>query len=694
MIFGSKQLTSTNTIDASVERLRYLAQHGLWKDLGLEAVSFELDGTSISLFDDDVWDFEPHKVGTELTLVNFRFPDCAVPIRLIQELKAVALAYIYHSRDAYRINSVRSKIDCLKKLAYSLHESGTSSFEGLTIKTLKSLIKTGAFIPRELDIGVINSLNDLADFLPFNVNLSERLTLRKLNVKQPEKEQHPVIPLRIYLAALNAFTEEIQYWHKYKGQLEEAVLAALKYEMSQARRMIQKLRHGQCGVGQLFNNADKKYFEFISELKRHKVPLVDYGKNDLWDDIWEKSNPTLRTDFYEPFPAKVIGNVRFGSHHEVKDFCRKLDSKCRYLVLCLSGMRSNELLQITPEYGAQTIELDGLPIRLFHTKQQKITLGYQGQNDVYVTTRHGHLAYDLLNALNRPVRTWLENQGSKVWLLNAFTHFRKPRSVHRAGNVLSSLSQLFSNQVQSFSVELNSDDIEMLRRSDPEKTFNIGDKWHLTPHQLRRSLAYYLVGMQLADYPQLKQQFSHYSIAMTMYYARNASSFSKMHHDLEKEKARQQGRLYSALTQKAMNGIKLGGGQGKNMFSESLSGRDISPEYFEKEIKSGRKHIHALAPGMYCINRMCSMRIGIELSECSDCDWSIVESSAYAQAARSESVTILETLQTQNSLSPDIIAFHTVRIQAAEKIMADMGLDFERYQLQVNENCGLISSTV
>ncbi|WP_197739493.1 hypothetical protein [Pseudoalteromonas sp. A25] len=107
-------------------------------------------------------------------------------------------------------------------------------------------------------------------------------------------------------------------------------------------------------------------------------------------------------------------------------------------------MRSNELLQIAPEYGAQTIELDGLPIYLFHTKQQKITPGYQGQNDVYVTTRNGHLAYDLLNALNRPVRTWLANQGSKVWLLNGFTQLRKPRSVHRSGNVLSSLRWLLT----------------------------------------------------------------------------------------------------------------------------------------------------------------------------------------------------------------------------------------------------------
>ncbi|WP_214656272.1 hypothetical protein, partial [Vibrio anguillarum] len=69
-------------------------------------------------------------------------------------------------------------------------------------------------------------------------------------------------------------------------------------------------------------------------------------------------------------------------------------------------MRSNELLQITPEFGAQVITLDGIDIHLFHTRQQKITLGYQGQNDVYVTTRNGHIAYELLNAINRPVRCW------------------------------------------------------------------------------------------------------------------------------------------------------------------------------------------------------------------------------------------------------------------------------------------------
>nr|WP_172691668.1 site-specific integrase [Citrobacter freundii]AVA18684.1 Phage integrase family protein [Citrobacter freundii] len=693
MIAGNNRLATAIEIDSSRERLLYLAQHGLWTELEQKAVSFKQNGSPISIFNDDVWNFAPYKVGTEIALLNFQFPDGAMYPRLVQELKVVALAYIYHSRHAYRIGTIRSKIDCLKRLAISLYQNEIFSFDGLTIETLKSLTKKNQYSPREVDVGPINSLNDLGDFLPFDVNFFERLTLQKLRVKQTLKEQHPVIPLRIYLAALNSYTNEVQLWNKYKDQLEQAVQAVFEYEQTQANSMLQKLRNGTCSVGQVFNNADKKYLRFINELKKHSVPLVDHGESEQWDILWNQCDPAIRTDFYEPFPVITIGNQQFFSAHDIKEFCRILDSKCRYLVLCLSGMRSNELLQITPEFGAQVITLDGIDIHLFHTRQQKITLGYQGQNDVYVTTRNGHIAYELLNAINRPVRCWHRANGRKEWLLNSFKNFRTPISVNSSTRVLHSLSKLFSIQEEEqLSVVLNSDDIEMLRRSDPEKTFNIGERWHLTPHQLRRSLAYYLVGMQLADYPQLKQQFSHYSIAMTMYYARNASSFRKMYHDLEKERLRQQAKLYSALTTKVMQGVKLGGGQGKHMFSENFVDRDISPAYFEKEIKSGRKHIHAIAPGMYCINHTCSMRIGIDLSECTDCDWSIIESVAYAKAARSESINILETLKLRNELSADIAAFHTVRIRAAEKIMADMNQNFEQYQSPAEE--WLISSTV
>lgn len=690
MLDGNFQHDQNTGLDDVKSRLLYLVTEKLWDELEEEVVSHNFDGQPISLFAEEVWDFEPYRVGTEYTTLNFKLTENEIAPSLLIELKSIALAFIYHSQYAYRINSVISKVNSLKRLAVSLTENGIETFDGLTIDCIKNLIKINSYLPREIDLSPLNSLNDLSDYLSFETNFFEKLTLKKLKVLQPDKEQHPVIPLRIYLSALDEYTKKVKYWHTHKEQLKQVIQDAIDYENKQVRRMLKKLRHGECEVGQVFNNSDKKYHKFIQELNRCQVPLVDYEENPAWGSVWSSIQPAVRTDFFERFTPRTIGKNTFSSHHQIKSFCRNLDTVCRYLVLCLSGMRSNELLQITPDYGAQVITLDGIDIHLFHTKQQKITTGYQGYDDVYVTTKNGHLAYELLNSLNSPVRNWLESTGQKVWLLNNLQRFQQPRSISHSGNVLQSLSRLFSSNEQEFSIDLNSDDIEMLRRSDPEKAFNIGEKWHLTPHQLRRSLAYYLVGMQLADFPQLKQQFSHYSIAMTMYYARNASSFKKMYHDLEKEKVRQQALLYSRLAAKAYNGKKLGGGQGKNMYSKSYADRNVSPQYYEKEIKSGRKHIHALAPGMYCINNTCSMRIGIEIGECVDCDWALIESGAYAQAVRQESINILESLQSTRELSVDIIAFQEVRIRSAEKILNDLDISYTPYQASE----WLITSTI
>ncbi|MFH3829229.1 MULTISPECIES: hypothetical protein [Acinetobacter calcoaceticus/baumannii complex] len=154
-----------------------------------------------------------------------------------------------------------------------------------------------------------------------------------------------------------------------------------------------------------------------------------------------------------------------------------------------------------------------------------------------------------------------------------------------------------------------------------------------------------------------------------------------MYSDLEKEKVRQQANLLSNISLKAKLGHNLSGGYGKLLYQQDFNDRDMSSKYFEKEIKSGRKHIHAIAPGMYCINRACSMRIGIEFPECVDCDWSIIESTAYAQAVRQESINILEVLSIEGQLSDDIYEFHKIRIQAAEKIMQSMNLNFEPYKI-------------
>ncbi|MFX7178439.1 hypothetical protein ABTI42_19385, partial [Acinetobacter baumannii] len=67
-----------------------------------------------------------------------------------------------------------------------------------------------------------------------------------------------------------------------------------------------------------------------------------------------------------------------------------------------------------------------------------------------------------------------------------------------------------------------------------------------------------------------------------------------MQQSLEQEKIRQQANLLSNISLKAKLGHNLGGGYGKFLYQQDFNDRDMSSKYFEKEIKSGRKHIHAI----------------------------------------------------------------------------------------------------
>ncbi|MGR5488812.1 site-specific integrase, partial [Vibrio alfacsensis] len=87
-----------------------------------------------------------------------------------------------------------------------------------------------------------------------------------------------------------------------------------------------------------------------------------------------------------------------------------------------------------------------------------------------------------------------------------------------------------------------------------------GSNYEFTPHQLRRSFAYYLIGYELCNYPQLKQQFSHVSMAMTRHYAKNASKFQKIRqkkktlaNEIDEERIDQKARVYLSIYEKLAN---------------------------------------------------------------------------------------------------------------------------------------------
>ncbi|GLS83746.1 site-specific integrase [Paraferrimonas haliotis] len=235
---------------------------------------------------------------------------------------------------------------------------------------------------------------------------------------------------------------------------------------------------------------------------------------------------------------------------------------------------------------------------------------------------------------------------------------------------------------------LDDEDIAALNVSEGNHRFKAGQEWKVNSHQFRRSFAYYLVGYQLCSFPALKQQLGHLSLAMTMHYAKNAIKFSRIWHDVEREKVEQSAKILARLYGKMANDEPVAGGKakswnkelfmdGKNHFKVGDSNKLLSTDYWREMLVSGKEHIHAIAPSMYCSNASCSMRINIDLTECVGCEFDYIEDAQYAHTAIMTAKRNLDLLVRNNELNPSSATKEVMTVKAAEKILSDLGLDFE-----------------
>jgi hypothetical protein len=325
----------------------------------------------------------------------------------------------------------------------------------------------------------------------------------------------------------------------------------------------------------------------------------------------------------------------------------------------------------------------------------------QTKNDVFVTTRNGWKAFYVLNAIHSPLRALFpeEDQNRMFAGLDRTQH---PTALAKEG--LGVKTRTYFNKENADFI-LTDKDISYLNASDPtQATFKTGDIFHFQNHQLRRSLAFYLIGYELCSFPALKQQLSHFSMAMTRWYARNASSLMKIYSEVQNERISQHADIFVRIYQKLANGERVAGGkgnaamaeiarQGKSYFEEGANKRYLSREYWIESLKTGSAHLHVTAPGIVCTNTQCSMRINIDLSECVGCENDYIEDVVYAESARMDAMRNLNFLLEMNDLNSNSASQYIMQIGAAEKIMKDLDFNFEPYQVQEEVTRLLISTT-
>ncbi|MBB1382654.1 hypothetical protein H5071_12020, partial [Shewanella sp. SR41-2] len=261
---------------------------------------------------------------------------------------------------------------------------------------------------------------------------------------------------------------------------------------------------------------------------------------------------------FEPF---VVGDMRFTTKGQFKGYLRDLDMKSKVLCLMLSGMRVDELHSMHPDYGAQSYEYNSQKIFLFTTRQSKITKGIQTKEDQFVTTQTGHDAFRVLTTVHRPLLSLCACNNSYFVSLRETI---SPKTLEK-GNWASRMSDNVNIWLNKhMDSALNTDDTSFLRVTNPSNTnFEEGKPFKFKPHQTRRSFAFYMIGLELMAYPQLKQQLSHLSSAMTRHYANNATYWGALRYEIESERTLQQSTILARVYERIANKERVAGGKGR-----------------------------------------------------------------------------------------------------------------------------------
>lgn len=677
-------------------------ERGDWDEFEALDIGFTITGESLGkIGDDSAWRklqsyFEPEP--TKIKTLDFTVGEKVIERNLRNQLKALALKMIWLSPKYYSLSSIYYTITDLKKFIPPLLRAGYNSFEYLNYDLIETWIATGSAdidFQRSKTFLALNKLFVEAKGLPFKVPITKKIIASDFGLSIKEAEQFTVIPQRLYFLGLKKSGELIDDLYPIREELTKLADYITTYYDRVYRKYAKYLASPESiqKNGSILWYLDKsnegtkqKAIGFQTALKALTTPT----ENQILK-LLKAHLPSINSDYIDKFhPNKKlkIGQRKISSLKEAYKLIKEINGGCVWAIASRTGMRVDEIFHIHTARGCTKEITFKQAIYLIHADLSKTARGSQSRQDEFVTTEVGKKSYDILQVLHESLR---KKHSGRQAFFHKITDNYGPLSKAMLGK--QSIAW-FKNKIGA-KLALTNRDLIDLNISDPNLSFNLSENYKFSTHQLRRSFAYYLIGYELCSYPQLKQQFSHMSMAMTRHYATNASKFQKIRkqkenlaHAIDEERNNQQALIYLNIYQKLANNERIAGGKGKefarnmmkaqhNLFKDKVDNDMLSLSYWKKQIREQKRHIHAVAPGVYCTSTGCSLRTQVNLLECVDCPNDYIVDAVFAEAKRKEAEIHLLWDIEHDELTPQTASEAYIKIQAAERILRDLDIDFE-----------------
>jgi len=687
-----------------IDVLKPAIKHGNWDEFEKLDIGFDTNGNSLGkIIDNDAWkklqQFFTPDANKTLTL-DFSLDGKVIERNLQNELKSLILKMMWLSPRENSFTTLYQTLAGLKKCIKPLLLEGVNSFAYIDINLLDKWAiedSTSLNFRREAIYSSLNKLFIEQDGLSFDIALTNTLSPSELGLSLIEREQFSVIPQRLYWQALCEAESLINKLHPIRDKIEMLSNYLITFRSKIYKGYASYLHQGvsvrPSGEYRWRLENSNKNSRVANRLFLEAFTKLTSPTKIQITSLIEHYEPSIKESFYDNcYPERhiIVGNKTISNQSQAEQVLTKYSGVCVWALMAKSGMRGDEINELHTVNGCYEEVIAGQSIYLINADLGKTVKGIQSKQDEFVSTKIAMKAYDILQAIHSPLR---QAHNSTRF----FHKFREGFTAVQKASITRQAKKWFEQTLAS-ELTLTNEDIMDLKLSDPDRNFEIGNDYEFSCHQLRRSFAYYLVGYELLSFPQLKQQFSHVSLAMTRHYAKNASKFQKLrmqksskkdlYTDVENERVRQKAQIYLNIYNQFANKERVAGGKGKeftkkmieqglNAFKDKTDNDMLTIEYWENIIKTGKRHIHVVAPGIYCTSQSCSLRTQVNLIGCVDCDNDYIVDAVYAEAMRKEAETHMYFDIEHNELTPQTASESYIKITAAQRIMDDLGIKYE-----------------
>ena len=436
----------------------------------------------------------------------------------------------------------------------------------------------------------------------------------------------------------------------------------------------------------------------------------------LYSEAGKGHYPTVIPVIYEQLMGRLMKDVtaahkKLADLRDVKSYAKKyglterqaadefkmIEGACFMSLSAFTGMRISELTQINAT-SYKEVELDGIKLctlRSWTRKLEKLPRedawacapickealevlvelndDYRSnKGDIHRSPRFGFDAKDSGgNNINCQIKDVVLN---KSHFTNAFTLFSKHIDIKYEADEMDEIYRLLNPVVPS--------------RYNPIKENEDGTfYWHFSTHSLRRTFAHFVVGNGLVSLAALKHQFKHINLSMTAIYASHSEVLTLLgiESPASVKKAIEDAEMENHIIY--MKDIVDNPHEQSGGYIKSFDGdpRVLTESTFDTLVKQTQGANKSTGYGKCFAGEKCSMGHLFEPSTCvgRECEnLNINQAEARRWQERHQKIGgKLQQMKEMGFYNQNTLARELSDIRAAEKVMRDHTIEFERFEL-------------